>query len=187
MGSASCQYATQECCFEGLLACTASQLWFVPCDIISQHQQINSNKENVRQQLRNTFDLAKNVYKNEGILGFYRGFILSMITFGPQSMLFWHIFGSARESLSKYHYIKERQNAHIGKFPRDKILSKRQIGVWKPTYNTWSKQVISRVISGNIICVNECIYDSIGYDTSSVSTQHEEIIGKRCYQRTLVK
>ena len=53
-----------------------------------------------------------------GILGFYRGFILSMITFGPQSMLFWHIFGSARESLSKYHYIKERQNAHIGKFPR---------------------------------------------------------------------
>jgi len=98
----------------GLLACTASQLWFVPCDIISQHQQINSNKENVRQQLRNTFDLAKNVYKNEGILGFYRGFILSMITFGPQSMLFWHIFGSARESLSKYHYIKERQNAHIG-------------------------------------------------------------------------
>ena len=53
-----------------------------------------------------------------GILGFYRGFILSMITFGPQSMLFWHIFGSARESLSKYHYIKERQNAHIGKLPR---------------------------------------------------------------------
>ena len=51
-----------------------------------------------------------------GILGFYRGFILSMITFGPQSMLFWHIFGSARESLSRYHYIKERQNAHIGKF-----------------------------------------------------------------------
>jgi len=98
----------------GLLACTASQLWFVPCDIISQHQQINSNKENVRQQLRSTFDLAKNVYKNEGVLGFYRGFFLSMITFGPQSMLFWHIFGSTREHLARYQYIKQNQNAHIG-------------------------------------------------------------------------
>ena len=31
-------------------------------------------------------------------------------------MLFWHIFGSAKDSLSKYHFIKERQNAHIGTF-----------------------------------------------------------------------
>lgn len=98
----------------GLLACTASQLWFVPCDIISQHQQINSKKEKASQQLRNTFTLAKSIYKTQGVLGFYRGFNLSMITYGPQSSIFWHLFGETKSRLATNSYINDHQHVHIG-------------------------------------------------------------------------
>jgi len=83
----------------GVAACAASQLWMVPVDVVSQHQQVNTKKLKTSEQVRQTTSLARTIFRNGGITGFYRGFWISLFTFGPQSAIFWGTFGRARRSL----------------------------------------------------------------------------------------
>jgi len=86
----------------GVCACAASQMWMVPIDVVSQHQQVNTQSQfSARDQLRQTRDLAKNIFAKEGIIGFYRGFWISLATFGPQSAIFWSLFGHVKTASSK--------------------------------------------------------------------------------------
>ena len=85
---------------KGVIACAASQMWMVPIDVVSQHQQINSAERfSVAAQLDQTRQLVRRIAVNEGIVGFYRGFWISLCTFGPQSAIFWSLFGKTKSSL----------------------------------------------------------------------------------------
>ena len=48
--------------------------------------------------MRQTASLAKSIFRNGGVTGFYRGFWISLFTFGPQSAIFWGTFGKARRT-----------------------------------------------------------------------------------------
>ena len=73
----------------------------VPIDVVSQHQQINKHNTPPRDQLNQTRHLARKIFAKEGILGFYRGFWISLCTFGPQSAIFWSLFGYCKKSVTK--------------------------------------------------------------------------------------
>lgn len=97
----------------GLIACTAAQLIFVPSDVLSQRQQIDQKGgSKVNQQFIDTWRHAKNIANTAGLLGFYRGFSISMMTYGPQASLFWTIFGSAENRLSKL-YMRDNNSQHM--------------------------------------------------------------------------
>jgi len=84
----------------GVIACAASQMWMVPIDVVSQHQQINSSERfSVAAQLDQTRQLVRRIAAKEGLVGFYRGFWISLCTFGPQSAIFWSLFGKTKSSL----------------------------------------------------------------------------------------
>ena len=45
-------------------------MWMVPIDVVSQHQQVNTQSQfSARDQLRQTRDLARNIFAKEGIIG----------------------------------------------------------------------------------------------------------------------
>lgn len=84
----------------GVCACAASQLWMVPIDVVSQHQQVNTHDRfSARDQLRQTRELQRSIYAREGLAGFYRGFWISLCTFGPQSAIFWTLFFATKKKL----------------------------------------------------------------------------------------
>jgi solute carrier family 25 protein 44 len=86
----------------GLIACTAAQLLFVPSDVLSQRQQIDQKKSAaINKQFKETWNIAKNIYKTQGVFGFYRGFSISMMTYGPQASLFWASYGQVRTRLTQ--------------------------------------------------------------------------------------
>ena len=44
-------------------------MWMVPIDVVSQHQQVNTQSQfSARDQLRQTRDLARNIFAKEGII-----------------------------------------------------------------------------------------------------------------------
>lgn len=97
----------------GVCACAASQMWMVPIDVLSQHQQINTkDKFSARDQVSQTKTLASKIYSREGVKGFYRGFWISLFTFGPQSAIFWGLFGSCQSKL-KESTITKNENLHV--------------------------------------------------------------------------
>jgi len=86
----------------GVIACAASQMWMVPIDVVSQHQQVNTKDHfSVRGQLTQTKTLASQIFKREGLNGFYRGFWISILTFGPQSAIFWGAYGRTKQKMDQ--------------------------------------------------------------------------------------
>lgn len=93
----------------GGVASCVTQIIFVPTDIVSQHMMIynnpqhfsgGSNRHNVavieclrndNREKRLTLGLRvmRAVYKCDGVSGFYRGFLSSLLLYIPSSMTFW--------------------------------------------------------------------------------------------------
>jgi len=71
-------------------------------------QVISYNTGNTKVLFRSTVY----VVFGSGLLGFYRGFSISMMTYGPQASLFWTIFGSAENRLSKL-YMRDNNSQHM--------------------------------------------------------------------------
>lgn len=45
-----------------------------------------------RSKFRTTIDIAQLIYKNDGIRGFYRGYVASVCTYVPNSALWWTFY-----------------------------------------------------------------------------------------------
>lgn len=112
----------------GSAASTATQLVFVPTDIIAQHMMIAHNptlfggsKRNVavseemaRDGLagRRTLGLrvVRAVYRVDGIYGFYRGFFSSIMVYIPSSMVFWSTYYQVLAALKR---VRRNVQTHV--------------------------------------------------------------------------
>ncbi|XP_064596418.1 solute carrier family 25 member 44-like [Liolophura sinensis] len=99
----------------GGAASIVGQTMTVPVDIISQHmmllgsrlqkdgrksvntklaslQTIEVSDEMKRTRLGAVMSIIRNVYKRDGILGFYKGYWVSLVVFAPSSALWWFFY-----------------------------------------------------------------------------------------------
>jgi len=82
----------------GGIGSSLSGLYAVPVDIISQRRIMTGHK---------SMDIAKELYKLEGIKGFYRGYIATLLISMPSSTLFWGLYSVISKLLVKNRGSKE--------------------------------------------------------------------------------
>lgn len=75
----------------GIAAEVVSAFSYLPTDVISQRLQIRPKVDflKLKYQCRSSTQIAKSIWKAEGIRGFFRGFWPYMIVFGPGSAVWW--------------------------------------------------------------------------------------------------
>ncbi|CAK8672001.1 unnamed protein product [Clavelina lepadiformis] len=97
----------------GFLASSVSQTIMVPVDVISQHQQVSgaghkmsaidikSKKPSAAPTgpskktgnvVGQAFRIGSHIFKTEGFRGLYRGYLLSLLTYGSNSALYWSFY-----------------------------------------------------------------------------------------------
>lgn len=80
----------------GACASLVSQTIVVPLDIVSQRMMIDGQGRDVRQtreRPRGFLSVTKQVYRAEGLRGFYRGYMASIATYAPSSAIWWGTYG----------------------------------------------------------------------------------------------
>ncbi|CAL8082429.1 unnamed protein product [Orchesella dallaii] len=102
----------------GGCASVVGQTCIVPFDVISQHmmivgmQQTNGKgagsvynplgiKYEGRTKVDITKDIAREIYRRDGLRGFYRGYLASLSTYVPNSALWWGFYQIYQEELDK--------------------------------------------------------------------------------------
>ncbi|TMW67119.1 hypothetical protein Poli38472_012235 [Pythium oligandrum] len=76
----------------GGCASLISQTIVVPLDIVSQRMMV-SDQGVSRRKTRGFLAVTKDVYRTEGVRGFYRGYLPSIATYAPSSALWWGSYG----------------------------------------------------------------------------------------------
>uniref|UniRef100_A0A2P2I5L7 Solute carrier family 25 member 44-like n=1 Tax=Hirondellea gigas TaxID=1518452 RepID=A0A2P2I5L7_9CRUS len=96
----------------GAVASLVSQTIIVPFDIISQHMMVIGQKHghSVLNPLNIDYQYASNkevatrlvraVYAHSGLLGFYRGYTASLLTYVPNSAMWWSLYHTYQDCLS---------------------------------------------------------------------------------------
>lgn len=92
----------------GGMASLSSQLVNVPIDVVSQRQMIHGGGLKTTQLRQNGIQLAKEIIHREGVLGLYRGFGASIITFVPSSAIWWSAYSGFQVFL--YHQVDRINN-----------------------------------------------------------------------------
>lgn len=69
----------------------------VPVDIITQHRMMAGQvrqwkKKNVNGRLPNAYDVVKKIWTKQGMRGFFKGYSVSLMTYGPNSALWWSFY-----------------------------------------------------------------------------------------------
>lgn len=97
----------------GAAASIVSQTIIVPFDIISQHMMVIGQKHghsvlnplNIDYQRASNREVASRlvraVYTRSGVIGFYRGYTASLLTYVPNSALWWTLYHTYQESVSQ--------------------------------------------------------------------------------------
>lgn len=94
----------------GGIASATSQLIATPIDVVTQYQQVGSAKnidKNQHVTSKKTLRICKQLYRTDGLHGFYRGFSVATVAFSIHSALIWMIYYEALEFTSKAFDIKE--------------------------------------------------------------------------------
>eukprot|EP00475_Leptophrys_vorax_P002296 TRINITY_DN11290_c0_g1_i4.p1 TRINITY_DN11290_c0_g1~~TRINITY_DN11290_c0_g1_i4.p1 ORF type:complete len:378 (-),score=74.17 TRINITY_DN11290_c0_g1_i4:804-1937(-) len=90
-----------------LAAATASsftQTFGVPIDVVTQRRMlIRSRNSGISAR-----EIIGEIYRTEGILGFYRGYVASLLCFVPHSAILWSIYSHSRHFLRSQ--LKETDN-----------------------------------------------------------------------------
>ena len=80
----------------GLMGSLVAQTVTVPVDIVSQNLMVqgqvgsaNVGDVKKRAKLKGTFTLTRDIIRNEGFLGLYRGYAVSLMTYAPGSAIWW--------------------------------------------------------------------------------------------------
>ncbi|KAH7721952.1 Protein F13G3.7 a [Aphelenchoides avenae] len=137
---ASNEGALTHCRILGGAASTCTQLIFVPTDIVAQYMMIHNKPEsftggssnvavinalkNDRLEGRLTLGLRviRGVYKVDGLRGFYRGFLSSVMLYIPSSMVFWSTYYNALGALKSLRRRLSPPPTDEGDQPRQKLL-----------------------------------------------------------------
>jgi len=95
----------------GAFASATSQLIATPIDVVTQYQQVSGAGKNIEKNQhvtsKKTLRICKQLYRTDGLHGFYRGFGVATIAFSIHSALIWMIYYEALEFTSKIFNIKE--------------------------------------------------------------------------------
>jgi solute carrier family 25, member 44 len=82
----------------GGIASLLSQTIVVPIDIISQKQMMLKNSSDSPQSI---FSIPKEIFRNHGVLGFYKGYCASLAFYAPSSALWWGFYAYFRDIFYK--------------------------------------------------------------------------------------
>ena len=84
---------TSKSLVAGACASLAGQTITIPVDIISQKQMMAGQQANIsnilKPKIKSGVSIVKEIYKTSGIKGFYKGYIVSLMTYIPSSGLWW--------------------------------------------------------------------------------------------------
>lgn len=87
----------------GATASCSAAVAGVPADIISQRQMIKTDKSQLNgSQLSDTTAMIREIYKANGIRGFYRGYFATIFTYAPSSAIWWAAYSTARRFLAPW-------------------------------------------------------------------------------------
>lgn len=97
----------------GGLAAMSSQLLVVPMDIISQKQMVMQDA--MYKTKGSAFYIIKSIIRSEGIVGFYRGFGLSLFSSLPVGTLWWASYSGCQDLMKRLPVFQRDQtnNTHI--------------------------------------------------------------------------
>lgn len=98
----------------GVLQCIA----LVPCEVIKctlQTQSLKSSSKNniPTSELRRTIDCIKNIYKVDGLRGYYRGFSATLTREAPAIGLYFFIYKFVKDWLTKLQNLTKANSAAI--------------------------------------------------------------------------
>ena len=82
----------------GGTASLLGQTLVVPVDILSQRQMMMS-KDRTPMSIA---QLSRDIFRREGVIGFYRGFAASVMVYAPSSSIWWGSYGLFRRKLQEY-------------------------------------------------------------------------------------
>eukprot|EP00644_Phytophthora_capsici_P012173 jgi/Phyca11/119420/e_gw1.38.38.1 len=80
----------------GAFASLVSQTVVVPLDIVSQRMMLSGQGQDVRktrEHPKGFLTVTKQVFRTEGLRGFYRGYVPSIATYAPSSSIWWGSYG----------------------------------------------------------------------------------------------
>ncbi|KAL0477661.1 mitochondrial substrate carrier family protein J [Acrasis kona] len=80
----------------GALADFTGQVFFVPADVVTQRLQIE------KQLKKNGYEMMREILKESGVRGLYKGFWASVCTNGPQSSIWWTSYELYKRQLSDH-------------------------------------------------------------------------------------
>uniref|UniRef100_H3HCG9 Mitochondrial carrier protein n=1 Tax=Phytophthora ramorum TaxID=164328 RepID=H3HCG9_PHYRM len=80
----------------GACASLVSQTVVVPLDIVSQRMMLSGQGQDVRktrERAKGFMNVTKQVFRTEGLRGFYKGYVPSIATYAPSSSIWWGSYG----------------------------------------------------------------------------------------------
>ena len=80
----------------GTIASSSSQIVNVPVDVVSQKLMMAGQSKNLNISLRN---VIVEIYSKNGLRGFYKGYFISLLTFGPTSGIWWSTYLTVHDYL----------------------------------------------------------------------------------------
>ncbi|KAH7365489.1 hypothetical protein KP509_18G030800 [Ceratopteris richardii] len=97
----------------GLSASMAAQIVWTPVDVISQRLMVQGNQSSAHFccRYKGGLDALKTILRTDGMKGLYRGFGMSVLTYGPSSALWWASYAATQRTLWKYLGFRRNQNA----------------------------------------------------------------------------
>ncbi|KAF1330521.1 hypothetical protein FI667_g5166, partial [Globisporangium splendens] len=89
----------------GMAAQAVSCVLWVPIDVIKQRMQVQTQARagvNPSIYYRSTLHAMQTIAKTEGLRGFYKGFVASMVSFGPYSSLYFMLYEKNKAMAKAY-------------------------------------------------------------------------------------
>ncbi|XP_012558016.2 solute carrier family 25 member 44 isoform X1 [Hydra vulgaris] len=84
---------TSKSLVAGVCASLAGQTITIPVDIISQKQMVTGQQAdasaNLKPKFKSGISVVKDIYSTSGLKGFYKGYVVSLLTYTPSSGLWW--------------------------------------------------------------------------------------------------
>jgi hypothetical protein len=84
----------------GAFADFAANFFVVPLEVIVQRIQIQD--QNAKNKYSGGIDAVKQIYAQEGVRGFFRGFGATLLAYAPASAVWWSVYERCKALFSEY-------------------------------------------------------------------------------------
>lgn len=82
----------------GMLAEAVSCVLWVPIDVVKERMQVQTKSTRQPVYYRNTAHAMRTIMKTEGLRGLYKGYVATLLSFGPFSALYFMLYEKVCES-----------------------------------------------------------------------------------------